>query len=149
AAELRAGFAALRGPAVGWVIAGSWFPSLLTGGLFALWVLAAGGPALVGHAPVAALVVLLAGTMTVSALPVLARILADRRMTAGRAGLLALGSAVVGDAMSWIGLAVAVALVRGTPAGVAGTLGLLVAGLLAAYLVRRLMGAGVATALCR
>jgi Kef-type K+ transport system membrane component KefB len=52
--------------------------------------------------------------MSVTAFPVLARILADRRMSGTQVGRLALASAAVGDVLAWSLLAVVVALAGGS-----------------------------------
>ena len=71
----------------------------------------------------------LASAMSITAFPVMARILKDRDMTRTRIGRLALGAAALSDVFAWIMLAVVVALV-GSGDGAMGfsktTLGLLV-----------------------
>ena len=71
----------------------------------------------------------LASAMSITAFPVMARILKDRDMTRTRIGRLALGAAALSDVVAWIMLAVVVALV-GSGDGAVGfaktTLGLLV-----------------------
>lgn len=71
----------------------------------------------------------IAAALSVTAFPVLARILKDRRLTRSTPGRLALGAAVIDDACVWIFLAAVLALARGTGAGgvwlaVGGGLGL-------------------------
>jgi Kef-type K+ transport system membrane component KefB len=63
----------------------------------------------------------LAATMSVTAFPVLARILKDRGMTRTTAGRLALSSAVIDDAAVWVILAVVLTLAGGAHASVAMT----------------------------
>src|SRR5678810_318770 len=71
----------------------------------------------------------LATAMSITAFPVLARILKDRGMTRTPLGQLALGSAAIADVFAWILLALVVALI-GSGDGVLGfartTLGMLV-----------------------
>jgi Kef-type K+ transport system membrane component KefB len=75
-------------------------------------------PAGVGFWPFA---LFLATAMSITAFPVLARILKDRAMTRTRVGQLALGSAAIADVATWILLALVVALV-GTGHGSGGFL---------------------------
>jgi Kef-type K+ transport system membrane component KefB len=64
-------------------------------------------PAGVGFWPFALFV---SASLSITAFPVLARILKDRGMTQGKVGQLALGAAAFADVVTWIGLAVIVAL---------------------------------------
>ncbi|WP_372015921.1 cation:proton antiporter [Pseudoxanthomonas sp. 10H] len=78
-------------------------------------------PAGVGYWPFA---LFIAAAMSVTAFPVLARILKDRDLVHSTPGRLALGSAVIDDACVWIFLAVVLALAGdGSPAGVAIAIG--------------------------
>lgn len=63
----------------------------------------------------------IASAMSITAFPVMARILKDRGMTQGNVGRLALASAAVADALAWIALALVVAL-AGSGDGMAGFL---------------------------
>ena len=63
----------------------------------------------------------MASAMSITAFPVMARILKDRGMTQGNVGRLALASAAVADALAWIALALVVAL-AGSGDGMAGFL---------------------------
>ena len=67
-------------------------------------------PAGVGFWPFA---LFMAAAMSITAFPVMARILKDRGMTQTRLGRLALSSAAIADAFAWIMLAVVVALIGG------------------------------------
>jgi Kef-type K+ transport system membrane component KefB len=71
--------------------------------------------------------------MSITAFPVLARILAERDMTAAPLGSLALTCAAVGDVTGWCLLAFLVATVRSAPGDVLATIGL-TAGFIAAML---------------
>ena len=90
------------------------------------WLYPELAPAGVGFWPFA---LFLATAMSITAFPVLARILKDRGMTRTPLGQLALGSAAIADVLAWILLALVVALI-GSGEGVAGfarsTLGMLV-----------------------
>lgn len=63
----------------------------------------------------------IASAMSITAFPVMARILKDRGMTQGNVGRLALSAAAVADALAWIALALVVAL-AGSGDGMAGFL---------------------------
>jgi Kef-type K+ transport system membrane component KefB len=82
-------------------------------------------PAGVGFWPFA---LFMAAAMSITAFPVMARILKDRGMTQTQLGRLALGSAAIGDVGAWILLACVVALLGGGGSGsfVRTTLGLVV-----------------------
>jgi Kef-type K+ transport system membrane component KefB len=138
--ELRLDGSRLRDRAIAWTTLGSLVPSLLAGVTFAGWLLWYDRPELLGDAPTPAFVLMLAIAMTVSAVPVLARILADRGLTTTRVGGLALTSAVIIDALAWLALAVVICVAKGDGAeGIATAAGVLVLGLVATALVRRLL----------
>lgn len=104
--------------AAGWV---SGLSALLPFGAslaLAPWLHPLLAPAGVGFWPFA---LFFATAMSITAFPVLARILKDRNMTRSHVGQLALGSAAIGDASIWILLALVVALV-GSGDGTAGFL---------------------------
>ncbi|MEV6971974.1 cation:proton antiporter [Kitasatospora sp. NPDC093806] len=103
--------------ATAWVSAGSLLPPLLTGVLLVGWVLVTGDDAARGGSPMPAFLLMTAVTMSITAVPVLARILADRGMSESSAGRLALSSAIVIDALGWLLLTVAIGLGAGDPAG--------------------------------
>ncbi|WP_433273355.1 cation:proton antiporter [Actinosynnema sp. CS-041913] len=111
--ELRHGQSGLGARAVGWVTAGSFVPALLAGLAMAAWVLLAAGPDVRGTAPAPALVLMVAVALSVTAVPVLARILEDRRMVDSPPGKLAMAAAVVTDSAAWLLLVVAVGLSGG------------------------------------
>ncbi|WP_433548674.1 cation:proton antiporter [Streptomyces sp. CA-294286] len=146
--ELRLDSARLRDRAVGRTIVGTLVPSLAAGAAFAGCLVWYDRPALRGDGPTLAFVLLLTVAMAVTAVPVLARILADRGLTTTRAGGLALTSAVIVDAFAWLVLAVVVALSRGGTGGIATAAGVLVLGLAATVLVRRLLRLGPADRFC-
>lgn len=96
----------------------------LLGTVLALGLRARYQPAHTGTAP---FVLFVALSVSVTAFPVLARILADRGMAGSRLGTLGLAAACVGDATAWCVLSVVVAEVRnGSPLGVLRTIGELV-----------------------
>lgn len=111
--ELRHGGSGFGVRAVGWVTAGSFVPALLAGLAMAAWVLWGGGADLRGTAPAPALVLMVAVALSVTAVPVLARVLQDRRMTDTVPGRLSMAAAVVTDSAAWLLLVIAVGLTSG------------------------------------
>ncbi|MFC4565587.1 cation:proton antiporter [Nocardiopsis mangrovi] len=143
--ELRARGSATGNRAVVWVASTSFLPALAAGAAAALWIDRSGGAALRGDAPLSSFVLLLAVAFAVTAVPVLARILADRGMTATTAGRLSLQAAVVMDVPAWLLLAVAV----GGSGGDLAVPSAVLAGCVAAVLlVRPLLAGGPAGAFC-
>jgi Kef-type K+ transport system membrane component KefB len=120
---------AMRDRAVAGVTVGSLLPSLAVGALLAGWLLAVDDPQLRGTAPTAAFVLMLAIAMSVSAVPVLARILVDRGSIATRVGQLSLTAAVVIDAVAWLALAVVIGITKGGAGGVVAAAAVMVVGL--------------------
>ncbi|QWF84491.1 cation:proton antiporter [Amycolatopsis sp. CA-230715] len=123
----------------GWLVAGALLPGLLVGALLA--VLVFDDSALRGTAPAPALVVLLAIAFSVTAVPVLARILAERGGPVPEMGRLALGAAVAIDVVAWIGLAVAVGLASGQVSGFIRALAVLLGGAAVTVLLARTLRA--------
>ncbi|MFC7589491.1 cation:proton antiporter [Nonomuraea antimicrobica] len=112
--ELRLDREALRDRAVGWVTVGALVPSALAGALLGGVVLWTGRSELRGDAPPAAFILLMTIALAVSAVPVLARILVDRGLSATRTGRLAITAAVAVDAVAWLLLAVVAGIVKGS-----------------------------------
>ncbi|MEU8352814.1 cation:proton antiporter, partial [Streptomyces sp. NPDC048845] len=77
--------------------------------------------------------------MSITAVPVLARILTDRGMSGTAAGGLALGSAITIDALGWLGLTVALGLGAGDAAGALRAAAALALGAAGALTVRYAM----------
>ncbi|MFG3107542.1 cation:proton antiporter [Streptomyces tendae] len=100
------------------VAVGSLVPTSLVGVLLTGWVVAYEDDAVRGDAPVAALTLMMAGVMSVTAVPVLARMLTDLGISQAPAGRLALAAALVIDLACWLLLTGAVALGSGSTAGV-------------------------------
>ncbi|WOB51074.1 cation:proton antiporter [Xanthomonas hydrangeae] len=98
---------------------------LLLGLAAAPWLFARFAPQGIGFWPFA---LFIAAAMSVTAFPVLARILKDRNLTRTPAGRLALGAAVIDDATVWIFLALVLTL---TGSDTHGGVGFTVAGALA------------------
>jgi Kef-type K+ transport system membrane component KefB len=94
-------------------VAGGLLVPLAAGVGLAAWVLGGGDPALRGDAPAAAVSLLLAVSLAVTALPVLARILTDSGMADTRAGRLSMTAAMVIDVVTWIIVALALGIASG------------------------------------
>jgi Kef-type K+ transport system membrane component KefB len=134
--------------ATAWVTAGALVPPLLTGLLLAGWVLVSDDAAARGEAPLPAYLLMTAVAMSITAVPVMARILADRGMTASASGRLALNSAIAIDTAGWLLLTVAISLGAGDAAGTLHSVRALLAGACCALLIRRLLLTRAARAVC-
>lgn len=126
--------------AVTWVTLGALLPALLVGTLFALWIVHSGSPQVRGTASTTAFVLLVAVTLSITAVPVLARVLADRRMTDTPVGRTALNSSIVIDSVAWLLLTLAVGIRHGRPEAILRSGGVLLTAALMSFLVRRLLG---------
>ncbi|MGW2158912.1 cation:proton antiporter domain-containing protein [Nonomuraea sp. NPDC001699] len=135
--ELRLAAPLVRGRAVGWTAAGTLIVPLLAGAAVAVWALAGDEPGLRGTAPASALVVFLAVALSVTAVPVLARILSERDLVGTRVGALSMTVATVTDVAAWLLIALAVSLATGGLGNVAVLLALTAAALTGAFAVRR------------
>ncbi|MGC7096217.1 cation:proton antiporter [Amycolatopsis lurida] len=138
--HLRLGRSGLPKRAVGWTVGGALFPPLLLGAALGGWILLAGGPELRGDASPLALVLMMAVALSVTAVPVLARILTEHSLAETRAGRLSMTTAVIIDGLSWLLLGLAIGVAGGGLAQVGIALAVLVAGLGLALLSRRLLG---------
>ncbi|GLU50343.1 cation:proton antiporter [Nocardiopsis ansamitocini] len=139
--EMRVRGAGTGSRPVAWVAVTSFLPALAAGALLALWIDRTGPTALRGDAPLPSFLLLLAVALAVTAVPVLARILADRGMTTTTAGRLSLQAAVVIDVPAWLLLAVAVG---GAGSGLFVALAVLVGCVVLVALVRPLVRSGPA-----
>jgi len=142
--EIRSGAGQLRGRTVAFTAAGSALLPLGCGALLAVWVLRYGGPHLRGSAPTSAFVLMLGVSLAVTAVPVLAGILADRELLHTPIGRLSMAVAVAIDAVTWMLLAVAVSLAAG--GGRTDPYTAFAVGLLLAWAVRRAGGTAAARA---
>ncbi|MGP4096928.1 cation:proton antiporter [Nonomuraea sp. KM90] len=156
AVELRRGLAGIRLGELGKVAAGSLALPLAGGVALALWLIGTGRPELAGTGgPVLvgtggsepALVAMIAISLAVTAVPVLARIMAARGLAGDTAGTLALGSAVLIDAVAWLLLSVVIGLSAAGLGGVLLSVTVSCGGLAVALGVRRLLERGRAGAL--
>lgn len=131
-----------------WVVAGAFVPSLLAGAGFAGLVLLDGDPAVRGSTPTPALVLYLAVALSITAVPVLARILTEHGMTTTVAGRLALTAAIAIDSLSWLALSVSIGLSTGRMTGFLTSMAVVVGGGVAALLFGRLLRAAPVLRLC-
>ncbi|MCM6774300.1 cation:proton antiporter [Nocardia sp. CDC159] len=134
--ELRGGPGGLARRTVSWVVFGALVPSLLLGALLAGCVVAMSDSRLRGSAPTAAFVLFVAVALSITAAPVLARIVADRGLTTTSVGRLALTGAVALDAVGWLLLSTAIGLGTGSAAGLLRVAAIMVAAVMAAILLR-------------
>ncbi|MFC9228279.1 flavin reductase [Streptomyces decoyicus] len=120
-----------------WLSVASALLPMAAGAGLAAWVLAYGGPELRGAAPASALVLVVAVSLSGTAVPVLATALRNRNLQYAAASRLATDRAVFVEAVTWVLLAVILGLEAGGDGP--GRTGLVLGGgLAAAYLLRRL-----------
>ncbi len=143
--EARSGWSRDRGRQVGLTAAWAFLPAALTGALLAVWLHLDGDPALRGEAPTPAFVLLMAVALSVTAVPVLARILRDRGILGTPVGWLAMAAAIAIDAAAWLLLALAIGLSKGDIGHALVLMGILVACCAAAFLVSRVLRAAPIT----
>jgi len=132
--ELRLGAIERKRVVAATVLGGTGLP-FLAGAVVAIFA----GPAMAGSSGTAVTHVLFIGlALSITALPVLARILVDLRIDRSDVGVIALTSAAVGDGLTWIVLAVVMAMAgAGDAAQLLPRLGLAVAFLLVMLLCVR------------
>lgn len=97
------------------VAAGAFTAPALCGLLLAWW--ASGDPVIRGQAPPLAFWLMVAVSLSITAVPVLARILAEQRVDGRDTGRLALAAAIVIDSVTWLLLLVAVGSTTGSMSG--------------------------------
>ncbi|MCP2330676.1 cation:proton antiporter [Actinoalloteichus caeruleus] len=136
----------LRARSVGWVTVGSLVPALGSGLLLGWWVLSTGDTELRGDAPRPAFLLFVAIAMAVTAVPVLARILVDRRLNGTPVGDLAMSAAVATDMVAWVLLAVAIGLTAGGVGGALVSMLVMAVGIPTALGCRALLRSGGASA---
>ncbi|HEX8867974.1 MAG TPA: cation:proton antiporter [Lentzea sp.] len=138
--QLDHGANGLRSRTVGRITLGSFAVPLLTGLVFAAWVLWLAPAEVRGTADVGALVLMLAVAMSVTAVPVLARIIEERKAELGRAGDLSMMASMLIDAPAWLLLAVALGLAAGGLGGVWIAFATIAVGGVLAYVGHRFLG---------
>ncbi|WP_200303557.1 cation:proton antiporter [Streptomyces adelaidensis] len=131
--RLDHGSAGLRSRAVSRVTVGLFGLPLLTGLAFSGWLFRFGPAELRGSAPWPALLVLLTVAMSVTAVPVLARIIEERKENLGRSGELTMMSAMVIDTLAWLLLILALGLAAGGLGGIGASLAATVVGVAVAF----------------
>ncbi|WP_336211896.1 cation:proton antiporter [Nonomuraea sp. LPB2021202275-12-8] len=146
--ELRRGLGRIRLREVGAVTAGALALPLAAGAGLAWWLFATGRPELTGTAAAPAFVAMIAISLAVTAVPVLARILAARGLADDTAGTLALGSAVLIDAVAWLLLSVVIGLSAAGLGGVLLSIAVSCGGIATALGARRLLDRARIGALC-
>ncbi len=134
--ELRAGPLGFGRRTVSWIVFGALVPSLLAGSLLAGWVLLIDDPTLRGTSPLPAFVLFIAVALSITAVPVLARIMEDRGLTASPAGRLALTGAIILDAVGWVLLSIVIGLGAGSAVGSLRVLAVMAAALVVVLLIR-------------
>lgn len=130
--------------ATGWVAVGSFVPPLILGAAVGGWLVFFGARGVRGTAPWPALVLFVAVSLAVTAVPVLARILAERDLTRTRSGRIALAAAITQDTAGWLVLSVALSLSAGTVAAALRSLAVLLGGVLVALGLRWVLRTGAA-----
>jgi Kef-type K+ transport system membrane component KefB len=146
--HLRTGAVRPARKALTWVTAGSLLLPLACGALLAVWVITREGAAVRGQAPTASFVLMVAVALCISAVPVMARILAARTMHESAAGALTLSSAILIDALGWLLLTLALCLSSGSVAGFLHSLLALAFAAGAGLLIRALLSTSPARQFC-
>ncbi|MFD3725020.1 cation:proton antiporter [Streptomyces sp. NPDC058671] len=123
---------------------GALLAPLFTGLLLVGWVQLTDDAAARGNAPLPAFALMVSVAMSVTAVPVLARILAERGMSHSTAGRVAMTSAIVIDAVAWILFTASVTLASGDTAGLLRCLGAVALGLGCAAALGWLLRTGAA-----
>lgn len=137
--ELRTGRLRPGTGALTWVVAGALVPSLMMGLLLGLWVVFVEAPEVRGTASLLAFGLFVAVSLSITAVPVLARILTDRGQMDTVEGRLALTAAIIVDGLGWVLLAVVLSVHSGSSRGFTQVLALLLTGAAVVFLARRLL----------
>ncbi|MGW4982678.1 cation:proton antiporter [Streptomyces mirabilis] len=143
--KLRLGVQRTVRRAAGPVALGAFVLPLVTGALLAGWLVWRGDADVRGHAPASAVVLMVAVSLSITAVPVLARILEERGMLGSVTGRVAMFAAILIDIAGWILLSIAVGLASGSPAGFLRSMEVLAAGALLALGARRALGSRLGT----
>jgi Kef-type K+ transport system membrane component KefB len=145
--HLQVGPVRVSGRALTWTTLGGFIPPLALGGVLAALLLTTDDMGLRGTSSTPAFVLMVAVSLCVTAVPVLARILQEHSMTDTVPGRLSMAASALMDGVAWLMLGVAVGLAAGGVASVAVSLAVLVAGVVLAFSVRRVLKAGRITSL--
>lgn len=146
--KLRLGSQRFSSRTTGWVVAGGLVPALVSGVAFACWVLFVEDAGVRGSAPLPAFLLMCAVALSITAVPVLARILADRGISETTEGRLSMTAAVIIDTVGWLLLSVAVGLGSGRLDGFLQAVAVLGGGVLASLAVRYALRSRAASVLC-
>ncbi|MEV6814101.1 cation:proton antiporter [Micromonospora sp. NPDC051296] len=146
--EARSGWSRSRGRQVGWITAWAFLLAAVSGVVLAMWLHLDGNPMLRGEAPTPAFLLLMAVALSVTAVPVLARILRDRGILGTPIGKLAMTAAIAIDVAAWFLLALAIGLSSGNAGHALALLGVLTACCVGAFLVSRILRAERITGAC-
>ncbi|CAM5422191.1 Putative sodium/hydrogen exchanger OS=Streptomyces glaucescens OX=1907 GN=SGLAU_04545 PE=4 SV=1 [Streptomyces glaucescens] len=131
------------------LVAGAFLVPLTTGLLLVGLIALTDDAAARGEVPLPAFCLMVAVTMSITAVPVLSRILGDRGLSESAEGRLALASAIVMDGLGWIILTLAVGLGADDLSGLWEPAVALLAGGGCALLLRLAVRTGPARRLCR
>jgi Kef-type K+ transport system membrane component KefB len=131
------------------LVAGAFLVPLTTGLLLVGLIALTDDAAARGEVPLPAFCLMVAVTMSITAVPVLSRILGDRGLSESAEGRLALASAIVMDGLGWIILTLAVGLGADDLSGLWEPAVALLAGGGCALLLRLALRTGPARRLCR
>ncbi|MGW1373902.1 cation:proton antiporter [Streptomyces sp. NPDC002446] len=130
------------------LVAGAFVVPLTTGLLLVGLIGLTDDAAARGDAPLPAFVLMVAVAMSITAVPVLSRILGDRGLSDSAEGQRALAAAIVMDSLGWIILTLAIGLGAGDLSGLADSAVALLAGGGCALLLRLGLRTGPARRLC-
>lgn len=134
--KLRGGAEGPSRRSTAWVAAGAMVLPVLCGLALAGWVLLTDDAAARGDAPLPAFLLMLAVAMSITAVPVMARLLADRGMSESAAGASALAAAIVIDGAGWMLFSLAMSLGADDFSGSLHSAGALAAGGACALAIR-------------
>lgn len=146
--KLRQSWQRLPRRTAGWVVAGGLVPALVSGIAFGGWILLVEDDGVRGRAPLPAFLLMCAVALSITAVPVLARILADCGITDTAEGRLSMTAAVVIDTVGWLLLSVAVGLASGRLNGFLQAIAVLGGGALVALIVRYSLRSRALSVLC-
>src|ERR1700741_167622 len=146
--KLRIGSSRASARAISRTVVGSLFPPFAAGLLLAAYVLYVEDHSVRGYAPAVSLVLMSALSLSITAVPVLARIVADRGLTDTVAGRLAFSPAIVVDAICWLLLPVVVGLTAGQSGEFVRTVGIVLGAASIALVIRALLGTRPASRWC-
>jgi len=134
--------------ATSWTVAGALIVPLICGLALASWLVATDDPVVRGTAPAAGFVLVVAVCMSITAVPVLARLLSDRGISATMAGVLSLTVGIVIDAVGWLLLSIGIGLSSGNLMTFVREMTTLLVAAAITFALRWLLKTGAAEAFC-